>query len=76
MIGQGGRLAIVGIAVGLAGSLALARVLEKMLLGISASDLITFVGAALVLGVVTMFASFIPALRAARVDPITALRQE
>jgi ABC-type antimicrobial peptide transport system permease subunit len=76
VIGQGGRLASVGIAVGLAGSFALTRVLEKMLFGIGSYDALTFAGAALVLGAVAVFASLIPALRAARVDPVTALRQE
>ncbi|MGH9632512.1 MAG: ABC transporter permease [Bryobacteraceae bacterium] len=76
VIGQGRRLASVGIAVGLAGSFALTRVLEKMLFGISSTDTITFTGAALVLGAVAVFASLAPALRAARVDPVTALRQE
>ena len=76
VIGQGGRLASVGIAVGLAGSFALTRVLEEMPFGISSSDALTFVGAKLVLASVAVFASLMPALRAARVDPVTALRQE
>jgi putative ABC transport system permease protein len=76
VIGQGGRLASVGIAPGLIGAIALTRVLERMLLGISASDTLTFAGAALLLGTVAMLASLIPALRAARADVVTALRQE
>ncbi|MEX2263379.1 MAG: ABC transporter permease [Bryobacteraceae bacterium] len=76
VIGQGGRLAFVGIALGLAGAFGLTRVLEKMLFGVSASDTVTFASAALVLGAVAIVASLIPALRAARVDPLTALRHD
>jgi putative ABC transport system permease protein len=75
VIGQGGRLAGLGIALGLLGAFALTRVLERMLFGVSASDPLTFAGAVLVLGTIAVLASLIPALRAARVDPITALRQ-
>ena len=50
--------------------------LEKMLFGVSASDTLTFVGAAVVLGAVAIVASLIPAWRAARIDPVTALRQD
>jgi putative ABC transport system permease protein len=76
VISQGGRLAIVGIVLGLAGAFALTRLLEKMLFGVTASDTVTFAAAVLVLGAVAVVASLIPALRAARVDPVTALRQE
>jgi putative ABC transport system permease protein len=76
VIGQAGRLAVAGIVLGLIGAFALTRVLERMLFGVSASDTLTFAGAVLVLGTVAVLASLIPALRAARVDPVTALRQE
>jgi putative ABC transport system permease protein len=76
VIGQGGRLASVGIVLGVAGAFGLTRVLKNMLFGVSASDTITFAGAALILGAVAIVASLIPALRAARVDPLTALRHE
>lgn len=76
VIGQGGRLASMGIMLGLVGAFALSRVLEKMLFGVTASDRVTFAGAAVLLGAVAFVASVIPALRAARVDPITALRQD
>ena len=76
VIGQGGRLTSVGMVLGLAGAFALTRVLQKMLFGVSASDTLTFAGAAVVLGAVAIVASLIPAWRAARIDPVTALRQE
>jgi putative ABC transport system permease protein len=76
VIGQGSRLVSLGIVIGLAGAFGLTRVLQKMLFGVSASDTVTFAGAALVLGAVAIVASLIPAWRAARVDPVTALRQE
>ena len=76
VIGQGGRLTIVGMALGWAGAFAVTRLLKTMLFGVTASDTLTFAGAALTLGAVTLIASLIPALRAARVDPLTALRHE
>jgi putative ABC transport system permease protein len=76
VIGRGGRLAAAGIVLGLVGASTLTRVLERMLFGVSASDTLTFAGAVLVLGTVAVLASLIPALRAARIDPVTALRQE
>jgi putative ABC transport system permease protein len=76
VIGQGSRLVTMGLVIGLAGAFALTRVLKTMLFGVSASDTVTFAGTALVLGAVAMVASLIPAWRAARVDPVSALRQE
>jgi ABC-type antimicrobial peptide transport system permease subunit len=76
VIGQGSRLAIVGIALGLAGAFGLTHVLKKMLFGVTPSDTVTFASAALVLGAVAIAASLIPALRVARVDPLAALRHE
>lgn len=76
VIGQGGRLVGMGIALGVIGAIALTRFLEGMLFGVSASDTLTFAGTAVVLGAVSVFASLIPAFRAARIDPVTALRQE
>ena len=76
VIGQGGRLALAGIALGLAGGAGVTRVLKRMLFGITPFDPVTFVGAAVILGSVALVASLIPALRATRVDPLTALRHE
>ena len=76
VIGQGSRLATVGIAIGLAGAFGLTRVLERMLFGVTASDIATYTSAALILGAVAIVACLVPALRAAGIDPIAALRQE
>ncbi|TAM83436.1 MAG: ABC transporter permease [Acidobacteria bacterium] len=73
---QGMVLAGVGVGVGLAGSLCLTRVLSSMLYGISSTDPLTFVIAAGLLLAVGLLASYIPARRAAFVDPMTTLRNE
>ncbi|MEP7337962.1 MAG: ABC transporter permease [Acidobacteriota bacterium] len=69
-------LVSVGIAVGLAGSLALTRVMASLLYGISATDRLTFVITPLLLAGVALLASYLPARRAAKVDPMIALRYE
>jgi putative ABC transport system permease protein len=69
-------LAATGIAIGLAGHFALVRVLRTLLYGISPSDISTCLGAAALLGLIAVFASYIPARRAMRSDPLTALRSE
>ena len=69
-------LACVGLAVGAAGALALTRVVESFLFGVSATDPITFAAAAALLLLVTGAAAYLPARRAANVDPMTALRNE
>ena len=76
VVGQGGRLAFAGIVVGLGASAAVTRILRGMLFGIGPSDPVVFVGAAILLGSVALAASLIPAWRASRVDPLTALRHE
>ena len=74
ILGHGLRLTIFGSVVGLAAALGLMRFMESMLFGISAADPTTFIGVAFVLFVVTMLASYLPARRAMKVDPMTALR--
>jgi predicted permease len=69
-------LAALGIAIGLVGAFALTRVMSGLLFGVSATDLLTFVITSLLLGSIALMASYIPARRAAKVDPITALQHE
>jgi predicted permease len=76
VLGEGLRLAILGAAIGLAGSFFAARLLSGMLFGITAGDPVTFAGVAMLLVVVALVACYIPARRATRVDPLVALRYE
>jgi putative ABC transport system permease protein len=76
VIGQGLRLVIIGVFIGLLGSLALTRVVASLLFGVSATDPLTFAGVALLLALVALVACFIPARRAAKTDPVIALRAE
>ncbi len=70
------RTVAVGLCVGAAGALAAGRLIASQLYGVSAHDPLTFAGIAALLGVVALVASGIPALRAARIDPMAALRTE
>lgn len=76
IVGQGIRLTAIGIALGLAGALAATRALSSLLYGVGATDPATFVSVPLVLAAVGLAACYIPARRAAKVDPIAALRRE
>jgi predicted permease len=77
MIGASGlRLALAGTAAGAIGAFALTRFLRGLLFGVSSADPLTFAGMAAVLIAVTMLASYVPARRASRVDPVLALRHE
>jgi predicted permease len=76
VLGQGLRLVVFGLLIGLVGAFALTRVMESLLFGVSATDPLTFAAVATLLVAVSAAASLIPALRAARVDPVTALRTE
>ena len=73
---EAGRLIAVGIVVGLAGSVASAMLMRKLLFGVQAWDAGTLAGVALLLAVSALMASFIPARRAAAVNPVEALRAE
>ena len=76
VLGRALWLAGIGIAVGIVGALAMARLLVFMLAGVSPHDPLTFTGVALLIAAVSLAASYIPARRAMRIDPITAVRYE
>ncbi len=76
VIGQGLRLVAIGSLAGFLAATALARLLSTQLFQVSAFDPFTFFLTAVILGLVALVAAFIPAWRAARVDPMTALRSE
>jgi hypothetical protein len=76
VLGDGGRLLLLGLGLGLVGSAVLARGIRGMLFGVPAADPVTFVGVAVVVLVVGLAACAGPALRAARVDPLMAMRAE
>jgi putative ABC transport system permease protein len=76
IVGQGLRLALVGVGLGLGFAFALTRLMSTFLFGVSATDPQTFVLISIVLVAVALLASYIPARRATRVDPMVALRCE
>jgi predicted permease len=76
VLGHGLRLTVTGVLVGLAAAFALTRYLSSLLLGVTSTDALTFFSVAILLCAVALFASFIPARRAMRVDPMVALRYE
>ncbi len=76
VLGHGARLAFIGVLIGIGVALALARLITNQLFGVTAHDPLTFAGVALVLIIVALFACYIPARRAMKVDPIVALRYE
>ena len=73
VIGQGMSLTVIGIVVGLAGAFALTRLLASLLFGVGATDPTTFVWIPVLLAAVSFLACYLPARRAARLDPIKAL---
>jgi predicted permease len=76
VVGEGATLVLLGVVTGLAAASGLTRLMSGMLYGVRPTDLMTFAVVSLVLGGVAMLASYIPARRAARVDPVVALRYE
>jgi predicted permease len=76
ILSQGAKLTLLGIVIGVVAALGLTRLMTRMLYGISASDPLTFIGVAIVLGFVALAACYIPTRRAMRVDPMVALRCE
>jgi len=75
-IGQGLRLVLMGVAIGLAGAFVLTRVMSTLLFGVSPTDPLTFISISTVLVSVALLASYVPVLRATRVDPMFALRYQ
>jgi putative ABC transport system permease protein len=76
ILSQGMKLALAGVVIGVLAAMGLTRLLTALLYGVSATDLLTFAGVSALLIVFALVACFLPALRAARVDPLVSLRHE
>jgi putative ABC transport system permease protein len=76
VIGQGMKLTLIGIGLGAAGALVLTRFLTSLLVGVSPADPLTFATLAVLFSLVALLACYLPARRAAKIDPMVALRHE
>jgi len=76
IIGQGMRPILIGIGIGLAGAMGLSRCVSSLLFGVKPVDPLTYVAVALLVAAAALLSCYVPALRALRVDPVAALRQE
>jgi predicted permease len=76
VLGEGAKMALVGVAAGIAAALGLTRLMDSELFGVTAQDPLTFAAVAMVLTLVALLACYVPARRAVRIDPMVALRHE
>ena len=76
ILGQGTKLALIGAGIGIAGALAMTRLMSSQLFGVTATDPLTFLSVSALIVVVALLACYIPARRATKVDPMVALRYE
>ena len=76
IVGQGMRLALIGLAIGVAASFAISRALASLLFGVTPADPVTFLAVGLLFLFVALAASYVPARRATRIDPMATLRGE
>jgi putative ABC transport system permease protein len=76
MMGQGLKLTLIGVAIGIAGAIAVTRLMRNLLFAVASTDLMTFTISSVILIAVALLACFIPARRATKVDPLVALRYE
>jgi predicted permease len=76
VLGQGAKMALIGVAIGIAAALGLTRLMANQLFGVTANDPLTFVTVAILLTLVALLACYLPARRAMRIDPLVALRYE
>lgn len=76
VVRQGLTVAAIGVGIGLTGAFGLTRLMRRLLFGTEATDPLTFTAIALLLAAIALVASFVPALRAARIDPMVSLRSE